>query len=1082
MMKSHCSDDGGTLAIDRWNVEKKRAEWDKEFKAFRDNQIARCRRIRIKANKSAVEMYERIFFTMRWSNPLLPLPEQELILRFCDHYTGSFPEQKFTDEKLLRVWVDKQRGTPYEKTTALLLELCDRLKKLVLNRNIKIDDTVREYHKATEKMTIKKDAELRWKMEKNRGRRDRYWTIWFLSSRNLLAELKRLVQTANNEALKRHGKPPIPLGDDTVDSSLVRLERNPTGLLMDINEKDPDFGMTALHYAIKGNNGDVVSWLLQNGGDENACLPDGRSCLHLAAQYSTREMVLELLSHGADYFGVDNYGCTSLDLAVQNKNEKTIPILQNWNKLLPPEDPPTPPPEEDLTFIPEEYLVTPEEVLNQMSPMLQLLARRLDGQSGIEVHAEPDDDVGDVELDANGVPFLKEKTKRKAHSFGLKMDVCVELRLCQKHSRMCFKENIVAEGVKSMRRRWFVARNYIAEFYGAQNTNQSEDIVSEGQAQGSDGGQELSQNGDIVSEGQAQGSDGGQELSQNGDEEVDAFLEDQNAVFAAVMFLVDTVVAGGGEGPSDLESSRATAEGLAETDALAESMMVTASAPPVAPVASTPAVIMPITAYEAALELADKLAELGQEGFAACVLRQCVDLMGPLGVLADMSLIAMQTRRCEILLCVHDLLLAQGGEESERTLFPVDKPAGDPMSEPGQQQPGVLTVTSDATQVSLGRLPTAEEKYLVELAEYDAIAQQRQDNELLERTAVDTNTGVETTLPVLNNAASLQLTDTAVRMICGDDGFEDDQTNGVGGSTVRTGVSASVADFSLRSVSDAQSGGFGGGSAFPPALENSRSELLQRKERMTQLLLEAQLAVEDAIECHHHQHVDDIVEPVTLSPLLELLSNVFERLEQEEEALKVIKYAVSVLSRTIGVVHEESIRVMLDMLRLQIRISNTPEGFREGARMATEISKYLDALIKTNKDAAQMFAKKVAELLSLSRLLEHGDIELPTISSTLRGASAAPKNATTINKSVGTGSAAHSAAGSWRRSKGGGSGLRTSSSFSTNRNVENSPYRSKGKTGGGKNAFDTTRAVAPTVQSPPKYSIINSLSYRKYLK
>jgi hypothetical protein len=222
------------------------------------------------------------------------------------------------------------------------------------------------------------------------------------------------------------------------------------------------------------------------------------------------------------------------------------------------------------------------------------------------------------------------------------------------------------------------------------------------------------------------------------------------------------------------------------------------------------------------------------------------------------------------------------------------------------------------------------------------------------------------------------------------------------------------------------------------------------------------------------------VEPVTLSPLLELLSNIFERLEQEEEALKVIKYAVSVLSRTVGVVHEETIRVLLDMLRLQIRISNTKEGYREGARMATEISKYLDALIKTNKDAAQMFAKKVAELLSLSRLLEHGDIELPTISSTLRGASALPTKRSVPNG--GGNSGVGPASSSSRRSrKDGGASLKTSSSFSSNRNVENSPYRSAKSKASGAVGTGQGRIVTP-VEVTPKSSIINSLSYRKYLK
>lgn len=251
MMPSTATGDDDTLAVDRWNVEKKRAEWDKEFEAFRKKQRNRCKHVRITSNKAAVKMYERIFFTMRWSNPQLPMAEQELVLRFCDHYTGNHPEQKFGEENLLRVWVDKQRGTASEKINNLILDLCDRLKKIVMQRDRRIDQVVKDYHFTMEKQTIKKDSELRWTMEKNKGRRDRYWTIWYLSSHNMLNELKRF--SVNRKLLT------------TSDRDNASVVMNNTGSsIIDINEKDPDFGLTALHYACKGNHLDVVSWLLEH--------------------------------------------------------------------------------------------------------------------------------------------------------------------------------------------------------------------------------------------------------------------------------------------------------------------------------------------------------------------------------------------------------------------------------------------------------------------------------------------------------------------------------------------------------------------------------------------------------------------------------------------------------------------------------------------------------------------------------------------------------------------------------------------------------------------------------------------------
>ena len=138
--------------------------------------------------------------------------------------------------------------------------------------------------------------------------------------------------------------------------------------------------------------------------------------------------------------------------------------------------------------------------------------------------------------------------------------------------------------------------------------------------------------------------------------------------------------------------------------------------------------------------------------------------------------------------------------------------------------------------------------------------------------------------------------------------------------------------------------------------------------------------------------------------------------------------------------------------------------------MATEISLYLDALIKTNKDAAQLFAKKVAELLSLSRLLEHGDIQLPTISSSLTQAS---KPATAAITTTGVAGAKSSA----KKSRG--------SVNSANHNVKNSPYASSKPKG---NSLKKTANKASStkseieIKSPEKVMIINSLSYRRYLK
>ena len=62
-----------------------------------------------------------------------------------------------------------------------------------------------------------------------------------------------------------------------------------------IDEKDPDFGLTAMHYAARNDHLPVVLLLLSYNADINARTPDGRTCLHLASAYSSKELVYELL-------------------------------------------------------------------------------------------------------------------------------------------------------------------------------------------------------------------------------------------------------------------------------------------------------------------------------------------------------------------------------------------------------------------------------------------------------------------------------------------------------------------------------------------------------------------------------------------------------------------------------------------------------------------------------------------------------------------------------------------------------------------------------------------------------------------
>lgn len=196
--------------------------------------------------------------------------------------------------------------------------------------------------------------------------------------------------------------------------------------------RDPDFGLTALHYGCKMGKLRVVEVLCNYGADINARAPDGRTPLHFAAAYGTKEVVLELLARGADLNARDDFNCTAIQLAEQNQNRRTFSTLDNWLRLLPPAEEEEEEEEHvDLSHIAEEFLSTPEEVLNAMGKELQLLCRRLDSND------------------------LSGKSK---HSQDVKMDPLVELRLCEKFSKLCQREGFAHEALKGAKRRWGVAK------------------------------------------------------------------------------------------------------------------------------------------------------------------------------------------------------------------------------------------------------------------------------------------------------------------------------------------------------------------------------------------------------------------------------------------------------------------------------------------------------------------------------------------------------------------------------------------------------------------------------------------------
>jgi hypothetical protein len=291
------------VAAERWNIEKKRAEYDSEIESFYNKQVAKCLNIDKVANEKITKLYNEIYYKVKWSNPPLPSTQQKLFTDYCKHLLTEGAKVKFSGVVDLKVWKKKLTGTVHEKLCDELTSMCKKLRDTVHRRDTDLCETQAQLLTTTEKLNVKKDGTLRWMMEKNTGKKDEVFTIWYYAMNGKMRELE------------------------------VLLKSKTSYQVTDINARDPDFGLTPLHYACKTVRLSMVKFLMERGADIHLRTPDGRTCLHLAGAYSTREIVLELLGACIDYDAVDNYGCTALQMAKQNQNGKALETLQNWNYL-----------------------------------------------------------------------------------------------------------------------------------------------------------------------------------------------------------------------------------------------------------------------------------------------------------------------------------------------------------------------------------------------------------------------------------------------------------------------------------------------------------------------------------------------------------------------------------------------------------------------------------------------------------------------------------------------------------------------------------------------------------------------------
>jgi hypothetical protein len=1030
MSESVLEEGDATLAAERYNVKQKDDELTKNINRLHDQQMAVCEQMKKKANSKGVEIYEKLLFKVRWADPELSLWQQSLIIDYVQHLLGPDPKRIFPGERIMRAMFEKTKGRRAEKAHGEILKLVNRIRSIILYNDGKVADIKSALKEQETKMVVKKAGQLRWLMEANKGRKDRFWTTWYFASHGMAAPLQRHLASLRKKSqeahLKEHGGGGA--GEAGWSQKLARDEDWRKGITPtsknDVDARDPDFGLTALHYASKTSNLAVVKVLLSFDANPNIRAPDGRTALHFAAAYSTRQVMIELLGHEADINAVDNFGCTPEIMAEQNENRTTWLVLQRWKTLVPaiPSRPATPKAEE---FIPEVFQSVSEEVVERMSKPLQAIARRLsppqsmvtDTQEwldkkdedrkrterqkwlsqgvseealnkyaesvrleeekvgyGVDPSVELTDEMR-VELEAEREREEKAaNAKNKALRKGQPMSPIVELRLCQKFAEMCFEENFVDEGLKGLRRRWETSRKLLA----TEQDRMAKVVKLRAHHNSSRHNQSRS-------------------ISTSVDDRKNTFIIAKGDV-ASVGFSTD-------EGDLDEEPANYHADAKAHSAGYSLHACV-----------------------ECGRELAEALIKYNQEGFAATVLEECLMLTGVPKLASDVgkgegegegksedmgkdkarsdrsltsrvhflgdadfsqgaftaeqtltnlessTTVGLLARRCEVLLCVWDLLLRDVEETARTRPFPtiVADQYGAHYEEIRKESIASLAEVLSPSKASLIRsLSDAPVDYSVDCASQTVGPRLGGQLDLSMGGSLDQYPSVLTENTGVNGheqSESLTSEEQKQRARGGHSADEDSSAwyepdfklSPTKAYLEKQPVPAlpepsAVTSVAESSVDDQTFIGFG--------YVGRNFHLYQR---ILTVAVQCRDSIDLAVDIVTASSSELLVEPYVLVPLLELRAEVYEREEDIENSVQCLMRAENCSKRSVGLYSLETLKVMLELLRVLIKCE-TPEGMRAATEKATEVGLVLDKMEEIKQKAAAEESRKSMDIYAIIR-------------------------------------------------------------------------------------------------------------------
>jgi hypothetical protein len=993
-----------TLASERFNVKAQDKKLTKEIDHLHDTQMELCEQIRGHANSKGIEIYQKLLFKVRWADPELSLWQQSLITDYVQHLLGPDPKRIFPGERIMRAMFEKTLGRRAEKAHGEILKLINRIRSIILYNDGKVAD-IKSALKDQESLLLKKKGgQLRWLIESNAGRKDRFWTTWYFASRGMAAPLQRHLKSLKKKSDEKHlEKTGGGLeGEEGWGQKLARDEDWKKGITPtsknDVDARDPDFGMTALHYASKTSNSQVVKILLDYHANPNIRAPDGRTALHFAAAYGTRQIVAMLLGSEADIDAIDNFGCSAEVLAEQNENRPTWLVLQRWRTLVPelPDRPLTPEVVEKL--IPETYQTVAEDVLERMSKPLQAIARRLtppedmleSAQEFMEVKEESrkeaewqrfretgvsesallqqDETIrlenekrklgftdATVELtDEMRLELEADKARQEEKDYeeknrvrkGKPMNPIAELRLCQKFAEMCFREGFVDEGIRGLRRRWDAAKKLF------EATNERLRRMHEHRRN-----------------------------------------HHANTLHAHSNRRASTVNKPAGlhwDGDVSVESS--ATEDLSSLDT--EDLSV-AGDERYAKVQKDGGDYSLHACVETGRELAEALVKYDQEGFAATVLEECLMLTGvpklvdgavnlggtggspnrkrvgefapnedsqtiipPQTNLEPSGTVALLARRCEVLLCVWDILLNEQGETSRTLPFP--------LTSEGQYAAHYEDIRRESVQSIAETLSPSKASLIQNLADAPVDYSKRgvKPGGLLDQpsmASIDEHNAFPSIVDQLppDKEASFAMRQPRAS--------EEDSQAWYDGSFALSPTKAFMDQQNFVEIPPAP---------YQPSVSSVESQdfvgfgyhgrNFSLYQRILTVAVQCRDSIDLAIDIVTTGSADLLVEPYVLVPLLELRAEVFERENDYENSVLCLTRAENCCKRSIGLYTDETVAIMIEVLRLLIKCE-TPEGYKAATEKANELTLVIDKISKTRRDAREAEERKKTDVFEIMR-------------------------------------------------------------------------------------------------------------------